>query len=94
MSELRSHIKHVATKLLWLGISLSCSVSVVAEIKRTAEGLPDLSGTYNGATLTPLTRPPEFGNNLYLSKAQTEKLAAETEQLSTSPRRSYGWASR
>ncbi len=49
---------------------------------RTASGKPDLSGTYNGATLTPLTRPAEFGDNLYLTEEEATKLA-EDEKLRT-----------
>ena len=65
-------------KLLILATILtSISLGVQAEIKRTESGQPDLSGTYNGATLTPLTRPAEFGNNLYLTKEQAEKLKTE-----------------
>jgi hypothetical protein len=45
------------------------------DIARTASGVPDLSGTYDGATLTPLTRPPEFGDNLYLAPEDAEKLS-------------------
>ena len=53
------------------------TVGVGAQIPRTASGHPDLSGTYNVATLTPLQRPQEFGDNLYLTPAQAEKIAAE-----------------
>ena len=34
-----------------------------ADIKRTAAGHPDLTGTYNVATLTPLQRPKRYGDN-------------------------------
>ncbi len=37
---------------------------------------PDLSGTYNVATLTPLERPRAFGKNLYLSLEDAEKMRA------------------
>ena len=37
---------------------------------------PDLSGTYNVATLTPLERPRAFGKNLYLSIEDAEKMRA------------------
>jgi hypothetical protein len=47
---------------------------------RTASGKPDLSGTYNGATLTPLTRPAEFGDNLYLTEEEATKLAEDEKQ--------------
>ncbi len=50
--------------------------TVQADIPRTAGGKPDLSGTYDVATLTPLQRPAQFGNNLYLTPEQAEKLAA------------------
>ena len=43
---------------------------------------PDLTGTYDGATLTPLTRPKEFGDNLYLTPEEADRLAnAEAERL-------------
>ncbi len=45
-------------------------------VPRAADGRPDLSGFYNVATLTPLVRPPEFGDKLYL----TEKQAKEIEE--------------
>ena len=34
----------------------------------------DLSGTYDLATLTPLQRPQQFGDNLYLTPKQAERL--------------------
>ena len=37
---------------------------------------PDLSGTYNVATLTPLERPRAFGKNLFLSIEDAEKMRA------------------
>jgi hypothetical protein len=42
---------------------------------------PDLSGTYDIATLTPLQRPPEFGDNLYLSPEEAERIVAQEEAL-------------
>ena len=41
---------------------------------------PDISGTYDVATLTPLRRPPQFGNNLYLTLEQADALAARDRQ--------------
>ena len=41
------------------------------------ESQADISGTYNVATLTPLERPEAFGNNLYLSKEEAERITAE-----------------
>lgn len=42
---------------------------------------PDLSGTYNIATLTPLQRPKAFGDNLLLTEEQAEKMIAAEEAL-------------
>jgi len=47
------------------------------EIKRAANGKPDLTGTYDAATLTPLQRPEEYGENLYLTREEAEKIAAD-----------------
>ena len=46
-------------------------------IKRTASGKPDLSGTYNAATLTPLERPTAFGDRLFLTEEEAETLAEQ-----------------
>ncbi len=68
------------TTLLTAGLALLFSVAAIGEIPRTDAGLPDLSGTYDAATLTPLVRPDEFGDNLYLTKEEADKIA-ETERL-------------
>ena len=47
------------------------------EIKRAANGKPDLTGTYDAATLTPLQRPEEYGENLYLTPEEAEKIATD-----------------
>ena len=51
-----------------------------AEIPRTADGRPDLSGTYDIATLTPMARPANLGERLSLTdeeaRAITQKAAA------------------
>ncbi|HIG42473.1 MAG: hypothetical protein ABGY96_18645 [bacterium] len=41
------------------------------------DNVPDLSGNYNVATLTPLERPKMFGDNLYLTKEAAEKIASD-----------------
>lgn len=42
-----------------------------------ADEVPNISGTYNVATLTPLERPVAFGNNLYLSKEEASRITNE-----------------
>ncbi|MEM9407655.1 MAG: hypothetical protein AAGA81_16580 [Acidobacteriota bacterium] len=57
------------------------SVAAFAEDgPRLSNGKPDLSGTYNIATLTPLERPREFGENLYLTPEQAEEIVAEEQR--------------
>ena len=43
--------------------------------------IPDISGNYNVATLTPLERPRMFGDNLYLSKEAAAKIAAGAKKM-------------
>ncbi len=42
--------------------------------------IPDLSGNYNVATLTPLERPKMFGDKLYLSQEAAAKIAADAKE--------------
>jgi len=46
-----------------------------AEIPRTPDGRPDLSGVYDIATLTPLVRPVALGDRLTLSDAEALDVA-------------------
>ena len=46
----------------------------VASAPRTPDGHPDLQGTYDLATLTPLERPAMFGNQLSLTDEQASRL--------------------
>jgi len=62
--------------ILVLGAGL-WSNTADAEIKRLADGRPDLSGTYDVSTLTPLQRPREFGDNLELTPEQARKIVAD-----------------
>ena len=41
---------------------------------RTADGHPDLQGTYDVATITPVERPVEFGNRLILTNEEAAAL--------------------
>ncbi len=64
--------------LLVIALLLSL-VSAHAEMKRTASGKPDLTGTYDTGTLTPLERPKEFGNNKFMTREDAEKVVADAE---------------
>jgi len=45
-----------------------------AGIARTADGHPDLQGTFNVATITPVDRPAEFGNRLTLTADEAKAM--------------------
>ena len=47
------------------------------EIRRAANGRPELTGTYDAGTLTPLERPEHSGDNLFLTAEEAEHVAAE-----------------
>ena len=49
-------------------------------IQRMADGHPDLQGTFDVATITPLDRAPEFGNRLVLTDKEAAALEAGEQQ--------------
>jgi hypothetical protein len=51
------------------------------EVPRMPDGKPDLSGTYDIATLTPLQRPPQYGDNLYLTPEEAERIEREEQEF-------------
>ena len=62
-------------------LSVLPAMMASGEITRTASGHPDLSGTYNAATLTPLVRPSAFGDNQYLTMEEADEIAATERTL-------------
>jgi hypothetical protein len=70
--------------LLSITLTIPASIALAqddADIPRTADGRPDLSGTYDVATLTPLQRPVELGNRLVLTEEQAAALGAGADSL-------------
>jgi hypothetical protein len=61
--------------------SASSSVFAADGVPRTASGHPDLTGTYDAATLTPLERPPSLGEKAYLTPEEAQALADEEADL-------------
>ena len=59
--------------------ALTIAVAILggADIPRTADGHPDLSGTYDTASLTPLQRPARLGDKLTLSDEEAAAIARE-----------------
>ena len=49
------------------------------DIPRTASGRPDLSGTYDVSTLTPMQRPAALGEKMVLSAEEAAEVAARAQ---------------
>ena len=69
-----------ASPLLRFGVTTALvltlgTVGANADIKRTASGHPDLSGTYNVATLTPLQRPKRYGDKLTITPKEAREIS-------------------
>jgi hypothetical protein len=52
-------------------------------MRRTPSGHPDLSGTYDVSTLTPMQRPREYGDKMLLTNDEAAVIAAQALQRST-----------
>ena len=53
------------------------------DIPRTASGRPDLSGTYDVSTLTPMARPSRFADKRFLTDEEAAEIAAQELQRNT-----------
>ena len=78
------------TRAAWLGCALTLVAASLAqaEIKRTSYGKPDLTGTYNGATLTPMEAVRKAAaqlNDRFLLFANLEVGRSEEDPLSADP---------
>ena len=66
----------------WLSLASSSAQETESwTAPRTADGHPDLSGNYDTATLTPLQRPRELGNELFLTAEEAEAIATKERLL-------------
>ena len=68
---------------LVLGLALPMAAAAQDGLPRTASGRPDLSGTYDTATLTPLQRPGRFGTRQTLSAEEAALVASDPGALRT-----------
>ena len=60
-------------------LALLAQPLAAADLPRTANGRPDLSGTYDIATLTPLQRPAKYGDKLSLTDEEAAEIASEEQ---------------
>ncbi|HVR30058.1 MAG TPA: hypothetical protein VMS86_11045 [Thermoanaerobaculia bacterium] len=67
----------VLAQFVILGAAAAVLPAADDGIPRTPSGRPDLSGTYDSGTLTPLNRPAAFGDKLYMSVEEAEAIAEE-----------------
>ena len=79
----------IATAVL-VGLIAAASAAVAAEgeTKRTASGKPDFTGVYDISSITPFSRPKEFGDKLNLTPEEAQALAkrrAETNAAQAAP---------
>ena len=71
-----------STHIMLLGLLLGLLlVPGAGNCTAQTKSVPDLSGTYNSTTLTPVQRPKEFGENLYLTEEEATRLAEEERAL-------------
>ena len=66
---------------LVLGLALPMAAAAQEGLPRTASGRPDLSGTYDTATLTPLQRPQRFGMRQTLTAEEAAVVASDPGAL-------------
>ena len=59
--------------------SVTSAVAQAQDIPLTADGRPDLSGTYDVASLTPLQRPVELGDRFELTEEEAAELAVREQ---------------
>ncbi len=67
-------MKHTLTLVCIALFATGCATT--GEAQKQKASVPDLSGTYDIATLTPLERPQMYGDKLFLSHEEAEKIAA------------------
>ncbi|MYA07636.1 MAG: hypothetical protein F4060_07305 [Holophagales bacterium] len=76
-----SGLKVVVTLAALVGFVVPALAAGDEDIPRTASGRPDFTGHYDVATLTPLARPPAFGDNLFLTREEAEKRVRQAALL-------------
>ena len=72
-------MQRVVARFVFLVLVIAAPMTALAQsssIPRTPSGRPDLSGTYDVATLTPLQRPTELGDRMSLTEEEAAELSA------------------
>ena len=61
--------------LAMVGLALAPWATAQTDGPRTPSGHPDLSGTYDVSTLTPMQRPTDLGEQLFLTEEEAAEIA-------------------
>jgi len=69
----------ISSSVALLLIALPALAAEGDGIKRMPNGKPDLSGVYDAGTVTPVDRPPQYGENLYLAPEEAQAMEEERE---------------
>jgi len=80
-ARISSARRHVATGGLSMIVAVLLATAASAEIPRTTSGKPDLSGYYDGGTLTPVERPPHFGDRQFMTAEEVARMGSGTAFL-------------
>ena len=54
------------TRACAAGLCVALGSATAADIPRTSTGLPDLTGNYDGGSITPVERPRELGEQRFM----------------------------
>ena len=69
----------VETAAVWL-VMVGVGLAQTGDIPRTPSGRPDLSGTYDVSTLTPMERPADLGEKMALTAEEAAEVAERARQ--------------
>ena len=76
-----SSVRTTAGRGFWVAVAVALATTASAEIPRTTSGKPDLSGYYDGGTLTPLERPGHLGESEFMTEEEAQRLGSATAFL-------------
>ena len=76
-----SHVNRPLTLLVAAALAIPAVLTAQGEAKRHASARPDLSGTYDTSTLTPLVRPLDLGDRLELTDAEAAEISRIKAEL-------------
>jgi hypothetical protein len=66
--------------VVWCLALPTAAVAQNGDIPRTSSGRPDLSGTYDVSTLTPMERPEDLGEKMFLTDEEAAEIAAAEQE--------------